>query len=457
MKRAFILLPILMAMATAARAGTTEPLALARVEVTGDLRDIQLPIYAHLLDASGREYALVKAAPSRLKQLKAPHTIIDPDARGASFAIASWHKSKARPSVAGIAQSRHDDGRHMILRADPAGAAALAAAGLELQWLAEPLVLASPPSPMLAGFTTDARVKAMIDKVSQSTLTTLVGNLSGENSVTVSGSPFTIASRSTYSGTYVTKATQYAYEYMQGKGLTASFHKWSNYRNVVAEKTGITRPAEIVLVTAHLDDMPSSTFAPGADDNASGVAAVMHAAAICAGRDFERTIRFALFTGEEQGLLGSYAYAETLYSGGENIVAVFNMDMIAYDATGGPTIEVHTRLKNNPGYAADAAIAGLLTSVVQGYGLSTALSPVIIADGVQYSDHYSFWRYGYAGALMIEDENDFTPYYHMNTDRLSTLNPAFLKNAAKAAVGVIGHLAVPAEKNAVRAGTEWYR
>lgn len=82
--------------------------------------------------------------------------------------------------------------------------------------------------------------------------------------------------------------------------------------------------------------------APGADDDASGVVGVMTAAEILAPHPFQRTLRFVIFTGKEQGLCGSFAHAHAAVDAGENIVAVLNPDMIAWDADDDPILRLHT-------------------------------------------------------------------------------------------------------------------
>jgi hypothetical protein len=72
----------------------------------------------------------------------------------------------------------------------------------------------------------------------------------------------------------------------------------------------------------------SSGRAPGADDNASGVAALLQAARVSAGLVFNRTLRFLVTTGEEQGYLGSTAYARALADSEADVVAVLNLDML---------------------------------------------------------------------------------------------------------------------------------
>ena len=95
--------------------------------------------------------------------------------------------------------------------------------------------------------------------------------------------------------------------------------------NVIADIRGSERPDEFVIVGAHLD---SWDFAHGATDNAAGCAAVMEAARliVASGVQPKRTIRFMLWTGEEQGLLGSTAYAAAHSDVLAKTSAVFNLD-----------------------------------------------------------------------------------------------------------------------------------
>jgi Zn-dependent M28 family amino/carboxypeptidase len=158
---------------------------------------------------------------------------------------------------------------------------------------------------------------------------------------------------------------------------------------------------------------------------------------------FERTIRYVFFTGEEQGLYGSKRYADLVAAAGDNIVAVYNMDMIAWDAIDGPILRLHTRTPSNSGYAGDRAIADMFVNVVKNYGLSSSLMPIIDTDGMMASDHASFWSKGYSAILAIEDdEDDFCATYHTSDDRLQYLNLTYLTNYVKASVGTVAHLAL---------------
>lgn len=299
-------------------------------------------------------------------------------------------------------------------------------------------------------------INSMIQEVSETSVRDEEEKLTGVKSVIIEGSPYTIKSRYSKSGTPIQKATQYAYESLKGLGITTSYQEYyisDGYtnilsRNVIGEIPGTTNPEEIVLITAHLDDMPaSSTKAPGADDNASGSAAVIMAAKIMSKYQFQKTIRFALFTGEEQGLLGSKAYAQKLANEGANVVAVYNADMIAYDTGSQHKLVVHTRNTTQSGYEADVAIAQVMQSVISNYNLSSQIALTISNSGESRSDHASFWSKGYPGILIIE--GNFSPYYHTSRDTIYNLSIPFMTSNIRAFIGTAAHLAVPAAQQQI--------
>jgi hypothetical protein len=289
--------------------------------------------------------------------------------------------------------------------------------------------------PLCAAVTNDPAVAAMLAEVSQAKLSSDIAAISGVAPVVIGGTPYTIATRGTYSGTPITKATQYMYERCAAAGLTPSYAAWgSGYRNVVCEKPGTTKASEIVIVSAHVDDVDN----PGADDNGSGTAILLSAEAIVASRSFERTIRFISFTGEEQGALGASAYAKTLK--GQNIVGNLNVDMIGYDKSGGPVMTLFTRGGWESGASGDAAIANLFVGVVSAYGIP--LSPSVNVYSARNSDHIGFWDAGFAAVTASEDEaSDMNPSYHTKSDTLDKLNLDYLTSNAKAVVGTLGHWA----------------
>jgi PKD repeat protein len=430
---------------------TTENPVLARVEVEGMLENLELPVYAHLQDTAGHDYALVIASETQLKRARARYLILDKRARGAEYFILSMLSKEKRLKADRVPEALLDDGEHIIVRSTVKKAEKYIRSGYEVHKLDDTPMKLDIDRQLLEGFITptvyNSTIQQMINQVNQTTVETYDGNLSGENPVNIGGSPYTITTRNTNSGTPIDKATQYVYEFMEGLGLAVSYHNWSlsgySGRNVIGELAGTTQPDEIVLITAHLDCMPSSGTAPGADDNASGSVGVMVSAEILSQYQFYRTIRFVFFTGEEQGLLGSNVYADDVYAAGDNIVAVYNMDMLGYDGTGGPDLRLHTRLTSNPGYPGDLAIANTFIDVVNDYNMTNDLTPILDPDGITQSDHYPFWSNGYSAILGIEEHDfDMTPYYHTSSDTLSTLNLVYFTNFVKASVGTSAHLAL---------------
>jgi hypothetical protein len=315
---------------------------------------------------------------------------------------------------------------------------------------------ATPVTPVrksISLFAPNPLVAEMIGQVRQDDLYQGVATLSGEQATLIGGQPYTLTTRHTDSGQPIAKATQYVYEWFGERGLSPQYVPWisgaHSGRNVAGVLTGTMRPGEVVIIGAHLDSLSPDALvnAPGADDNATGSAAVLAAADIFSAYRFERTVRFVLFTGEEQWLLGSQSYAQAARARGENIVAVYNMDMLGYEDAGGPVVELHTRTLSDTGYSADLAIVNVFTSVVATYGLVRQLTPEHVADNMKLSDHASFWNVSYPAILAIEDwQGDFNPNLHKTSDRISALDMAYYTSFVKASLGTVAHLAGPLGK-----------
>jgi Zn-dependent M28 family amino/carboxypeptidase len=207
----------------------------------------------------------------------------------------------------------------------------------------------------------------------------------------------------------------------------------------VGEKPGQDGPDQIYLITAHIDDMPEGSVAPGADDNGSGSIAVLTAARLLAPYDFAHTLRFVLFTGEEQGLLGSAAYAADAAAQGEDIRGVVNLDMIAYNSDADRSID----LWGKSDIVESLELTDLFAQMVTQYQLD--LDPDCFSDvgefPLEYSDQWYFLTHGYPAILAIEDNDNFTPHYHTPDDRLSTLDLDYYADFTRAAVATVAHLA----------------
>jgi hypothetical protein len=202
------------------------------------------------------------------------------------------------------------------------------------------------------------------------------------------------------------------------------------WRNLVATLTGAGRPQQVVVIGAHYD---TAEEAPGADDNASGVAGVLELARIFAGTPQARTVRFVFFPNEEPpsfptAAMGSRHYATAARKSNEQIVAMFSIESIGYYDTEkgsqrypfplnlaypdvGDFIGFVSNLKSRPLlHRAIGAFRAHATFPTQG-----AAAPSWV-PGVWWSDHWSFWREGYA-AIMITDTAPYRyPFYHTPQD-----------------------------------------
>ena len=231
-----------------------------------------------------------------------------------------------------------------------------------------------------------------------------------------------------------------------GSALTVSTHSFIHngvsYSNVEAQLAGNT--SELVLVTAHLDSTaassppynPAGDPAPGADDDGSGIAAVLCAAqVICdlaAAQKPERTVRFVLFNAEEHGLVGSQAYARDALAAGAVIEAVYQMDMIGYNILAPRTCEVHAGILASPAVQTKSAVVAerlrrLAGAVAPAVGpMQLYLSSAGAVDPAEgRSDHAPFQTRGYAACVATEDffvgpgpsaPAEANPNYHRNTD-----------------------------------------
>ncbi len=217
---------------------------------------------------------------------------------------------------------------------------------------------------------------------------------------------------------------------------TFSFEGYSS-RNIIGYLPGKTTPSAIVIICAHYDsyaEQNSTTNAPGADDNASGTAAVLEAAKIMAGYHFNYSIKFILFSAEEWGLYGSAHYAKAAASRGEKIVGVINLDMVSFTDALPEDLDVIVNANSR-------WIATVLESAAQNY--STIDVATTVDGSYDYSDHSSFWDRGFAAVLCIEDYEDTNPYYHTKNDTINTINLSFATQATRTCLAATAQLAVP--------------
>ena len=403
-----------------------------------------IPVYARLFDHR-QSYLLMGVDPDQvatLQQASVELELLDADIAGAAYYLAYRRPGSATPDWGAFGELLLDDGVQVLLRMSGRDADRLAQAGADIRALPldpKPLAVLAPDQVFPTVTDPDPAIQALIDQVEGSVITAYTGDLSGAWQASVGGELTTITTRHTDSGDPVRKAVEYASEHLAILGLDVEYHQWSTNRpaNVIGELPGLLNPDEILIICAHLDDMPAGSLAPGADDNASGSVAVLVAADILSRYVWSSTLRFALWTGEEQGLLGSYAYAQRAAANGENIVGVLNLDMISWNTKDShPDIELHT----DPDLPVSSEIAWLFAGVVQAYDLD--LVPQIVTYGsTGGSDHASFWAYNYPAILGIEDLADFNPYYHTTVDSMDKMDKVYYEDYIRASVGAFAHMA----------------
>lgn len=281
-----------------------------------------------------------------------------------------------------------------------------------------------------AGFTGDPTLTpdelAQFGTLGESSIRRRIERYSGAHPFDAN-SPRTIASRHIHhaDNDLVTRGLATELEAIGQGRLTVRLHPFSHMGrslvNVEAELAGTS--AEIVLVTAHLDSTAASSpdydesrdAAPGADDDGSGVAAVLAIAeailALSATRPLLRNVRFVLFNAEEEGLVGSRVYARQQRSAGAPIVAVFQMDMIGFNRVLPRSWEVHAGSASSADVERRSlALAKVLLSLSR--QVSPQLEPPQIyasdsgPDGDPASgrsDHAPFQAHGYAACVASED------------------------------------------------------
>ncbi len=207
---------------------------------------------------------------------------------------------------------------------------------------------------------------------------------------------------------------------------------------------------EIVLLTAHLDNTSSSpnTNAPGAEDNASGVAALMEAARLFRFYKFDRTIKIIFFTGEEQGLLGSVAYVANYSAEMDDIVGVVNLDMFGYDSNSDRCFELHVGTM-----ASSNQVGTCFSNVNTNYSLGLSFD-YLTSGATGASDHASFWDAGVGAVEVLENYfnnnppnvcvgQDRNPWYHTTNDKITAMNLPVTLAIAQAGIGTAASLAAP--------------
>jgi Zn-dependent M28 family amino/carboxypeptidase len=238
----------------------------------------------------------------------------------------------------------------------------------------------------------------------------------------------------------LTKAKEYLAKGLATIGYSVETQTYQalgqSFENLIVEIKGKSRPQDIVVIGAHYD---SAFNSPAANDNGSGVAAVLELVKRYAQRQPERTLRFVLFANEEPPFnwtddMGSLVYAKRCKERKENILAMLSLETIGYysDEPNSqrypqPLDKLYPSTGNFIGFVSNLESRELLRAAIvsfrrhaqfpsEGAALPNAL------PGVGWSDHWSFWQVGYP-AIMITDTATFRyPYYHTEQDTADKLD-----------------------------------
>jgi hypothetical protein len=232
-----------------------------------------------------------------------------------------------------------------------------------------------------------------------------------------------------------TLAAQYIYSEFEKMNIDVEYHDWKfrdyESQNVVATLEGSDPDSDaIYIISAHYDTTRKS---PGANDDGSGVAAVLTIANILSQYSFNHTIRFIAFSGEEVGTYGSFTYARDAYRRGDNIIAVLNPDIIGYADTekGGKIIRFSNMDRSSwiPRYASD---------VSEKYYDNAELTIENIPN-YRGADNQAFVDYGYDGVWIVE--HDGHQWGHSPEDTIDHINFTYLTKVTKLLLATLAELA----------------
>jgi len=222
--------------------------------------------------------------------------------------------------------------------------------------------------------------------------------------------------------------------------------------NVIATLPGTKFPDQYVIAGAHYDSRTTPATdkvgrAPGADDNGSGSAHILEIARVISESKiaFEYSVHLALFSGEEQGLLGSRAWAKELADTGVQVVAMFNSDMMGWKLPGTvPTLGMKDRY-----------IADWLLNIANGLAEQYVPEIKVGSSSSCCSDHQSFTENGFPAIGYFENEGSASdyPHYHKSTDLPEFVDAENMQLVSKACLSTLMTFAVP-DKDATAAQRE---
>ena len=434
MRKVYLLVFLLIVLAEVLVAGPSD-MALIAVESPGAETTASLLAEDIMVVRDMDTYLLVVAGPEDLAVIDGlglDWTMLDGPIVGKTYYTVGVGERATRSQIEARARLLRFDGSEAVIEASQEEAMGVAGLGLEIaRVFIRPIRLAPVERFARLRMATayDAAIQTMVNSVSSATIDANVQRLED------------------FETRYATHdSCQAAADWIkagfESYGIdSVYYHNYSaTYKdNVVAVIPGKGNPDKHVLIGGHYDSYTSNpSVCPGADDNATGTVCAMECARILSNYDFNYTLVFVAFGGEEFGLYGSEGYAADAAARGDDIIGAIAVDMIGYLA-GGDAMDLD--IIDN---ASSEWIRDLTVDVANLYVPELAVVDGGLPSGAS-SDHASFWAHGYDAILFFEDTDDYSPYIHSANDivGLSYNSPTLAERSVKIAVGLMASMAEP--------------
>lgn len=212
--------------------------------------------------------------------------------------------------------------------------------------------------------------------------------------------------------------------------------------NIFGLKEGTDPATGTFILGAHFDSVQGT---PGADDNASAVAALLEVARCLEGTPTKGSILFTAFTLEEYGFIGSHQMAARIKESGEAISGMISLEMLGYRTLepGSQTYPPYVDPSQYPDTGDFIAVVGNEPSQNLALGLAKTLKQAtpelevesLVLPGraddfteVRLSDHCPFWEHDFKAAMLTDTAFFRNPHYHQATDTLETLDIDFIRD-----------------------------
>ncbi len=209
------------------------------------------------------------------------------------------------------------------------------------------------------------------------------------------------------------------------------------YRNIIAAREGTDKKDKVIIVCSHYDSVSGS---PGADDNASGVSGLLELARLISQEHPTKTIEFIATVNEEPPWfmtqeMGSLVYAKEARKNKKDIEAVLCLESIGFysdrkDSQGYPLFlkPFYPDKGNFIAVVSNLTSARLLKKIVgefrkvSNFPIEYLIAPTFLTPAISFSDHWSFWKFGYKAVMITDTAFYRNPYYHSPQDTMEEID-----------------------------------